>query len=115
MAWLYPSVQRQCHPEKISKRHQRYEYLEFIPTMRGEHDLNAPMADFDPSGFIGRTFLKIPEDNGEHHRARILEVLKASADIIADKPEMAKFQCSINNGASEEIVTYNDFLPLSGR
>lgn len=86
-----------------------HEGFEFIPTTREEHDANAPMADFEPEELLRRTFLKIPEDNGERHRATIMEAPKETEDIIADKPEMVKFRCSVNNGQCEEILAYNEF------
>ena len=58
-----------------------------------------PMPTFDPSDFIGRTFLLLPEENGERHRAK---VTGQAAEIIdqdnGQRIDYINFILDIGNG-----------------
>ena len=68
------------------------------------------MPNLDPEALIGRTFLRLPEENGERFRAKILEAINENEAKCANNPDMIKFRCSVNNDEYEEIVTYNQIL-----
>ena len=71
---------------------------------------NRNMPIVDPIDLIGRTFLKEPDENGEMHRARIVECIKEHKNNIANDKLNIKFRCSVNNNEYEEIIAYNDLL-----
>ena len=66
-----------------------------------------PMADFDPTDLIGRTYLCEPDEDGNVHRAKIQELLDDHQRGLSANPDFIKFRCSVNDGEYEEIVTYN--------
>ena len=70
------------------------------------------MASFDPKSLIGHTYLKMPETNGNHYRAKIVEAIKDNQHEIAKNPQMCKFHCSVNNGEYEEIMVYGQLCKL---
>jgi hypothetical protein len=79
------------------------------------HDITSVPDDsqvpaFNPADLIGRTFLSDPTDNGEIHRAKIVEMLKDHQGKVNENPTMMKFLVSINNDQAEEIITYNKLL-----
>jgi len=68
------------------------------------------MPTFDPEDLIDRTFLKLPEENGERFRAKIIDAIRDRDGKIATDPAFIKFRCSVNDDEYEEIVAYNDIL-----
>ena len=70
---------------------------------------------FNPEELIGRTFLMDTQDNGEKHRAKIVQMLEDHESDINDNPTMIKFRLSINNDAAEDIITYNRLLDFLSR
>ena len=55
----------------------------------------------------------LPEEDGSRRRAEIVEALEAQDLIIANKPEMVRFRCSIDQGKQEEIMTHNDICKFA--
>jgi hypothetical protein len=80
----------------------------FVDGIDGERTQELP--EFNPEDLIGRTFLKLPEDNGERFRAKILEAIVDNDAQLAKDPAMVKFRCSINDDQYEEIFAYNQIL-----
>ena len=83
------------------------------------HDITEPLTDkvptpqvpvFDPEDLVGRTFLLDPNENGEIHRARIVELLNDHETNVKENPTMLKFRLSVNNDQAEEVITYNKLL-----
>jgi len=70
----------------------------------------ATMATYDPSELIGCTFLKLPEDDDQGFRAKIVEVIEERDWDLAGKPENIKFCCSVSDNEYEEIVSYNEII-----
>jgi len=68
------------------------------------------MPMFDPSGFIGCTFLKESEEDGQHFCTKIVEAIVENEEQLANEPEKIKFCCSVNDDEYEEIITYNEIL-----
>ena len=69
------------------------------------------MPTFDPSDLIGRTFLLLPEENGERLRAK---VTRQVVDIIdqdnGQRVENINFILDIGNVKVEELISYNQLL-----
>ena len=57
---------------------------------------------FNPEELIGRTFLMDQQENGEVHRARIVQMIEDHESDVKDNPTMIKFRLSINNDALED-------------
>jgi Reverse transcriptase (RNA-dependent DNA polymerase) len=81
------------------------------------HDITTPEPPsqppppvFNPEELIGRTFLLDKQENGEVHRAKIVQLIEDHESDVKDNPTMIKFRLSINNDAAEEIITYNRLL-----
>ena len=62
------------------------------------------MALFDPDDLIGRTYLTIPEDNGEKFRARVVQKIRDSSEHKVQ--DRVKFLIRIDDKQVDELVTY---------
>ena len=76
---------------------------------------SSPVPVFSPEDLIGRTFLIDPQENGEIHRARIVEMLDDHENNVNENPTLKKFRLSINNDQAEEVITYNRLLEYISR
>ena len=65
---------------------------------------------FDPSDLVGRTFLLPEQEDGQQHRAKIVELLEDHESKRDDNPTRIKFQCSVDNDRYEEVLTYAEML-----
>ena len=64
-----------------------------------------PMANIDIPIPFGSSFLLPPEDNGEHHMAKIIDI-----DHHGPPLEDMKFKLKINKDQAEEIMSYNQLM-----
>jgi hypothetical protein len=64
----------------------------------------------DYSDLIGRTFLMDELEDGQKHRARIVEAVQDHEDDVATSPDHVKFKVSVNEDQYEEILSYNDIV-----
>ena len=64
-----------------------------------------PMANIDIPNLLGRSFLLPPEDNGERHMAKIIDI-----DDHGQTLEDIKFKLKINKDQAEEIMSYNQLM-----
>jgi hypothetical protein len=69
-----------------------------------------PMAGFNPSEIIGRTYLGALEEDGQQFRTRIVKAIVDHNDDIHKYLDKTKFLVSVNNDAYEEIVSYNEIV-----
>ncbi len=69
---------------------------------------NTPI--FNPVDLVGRSFLMNEQENGERHRATIVEAIEDQESDLESNPTRIKFKCSINNEQYEDILTYADVL-----
>ena len=76
----------------------------------GELEQGKSMPTIEPGDLIGRTFLKLPEDDGRRYRAKIIEAIEEKNKNLANHPDKIKFRCSVNNDEYEEIVSYNNIV-----
>ena len=73
----------------------------FVKSQTGEDEDNPiPMANIDIPNLLGRSFLLPPEDNGERHMAKVIDI-----DDHGQTLEDIKFKLKI-----EEIMSYNQLM-----
>ena len=78
----------------------------FVQSQTGEDEDNPiPMANIDIPNLLGRSFLLPPEDNGERHMAKIIDI-----DDHGQTLEDIKFKLKINKDQAEEIMSYNQLM-----
>ena len=81
-------------------------FEQFVSSQSGEDEDNPiPMANIDFPIPFGRCFLLPPEDNGEHHMAKIIDI-----DDHGPPLEDMKFKLKINKDQAEEIMSYNQLM-----
>ena len=78
----------------------------FVKSQSGEDEDNPiPMANIDIPNLLGRSFLLPPEENGERHMAKIIDI-----DDHGPPLEDIKFKLKINKDQAEEIMSYNQLM-----
>ena len=81
-------------------------FEQFDKSQTGEDEDNPiPMANIDIPNLLGRSFLLPPEDNGERHMAKIIDI-----DDHGQTLEDIKFKLKINKDQAEEIMSYNQLI-----
>ena len=81
-------------------------FEQFVKSQSGEdEDHPIPMANIDIPNLLGRSFLLPPEDNGERHMAKIIDI-----DDHEQPLEDIKFKLKINKDQTEEIMSYNQLM-----
>ena len=65
---------------------------------------------FNPVNLIGRTFLLKPQENGERHRARIIDAIHGFNDDLGRNPIRIKFKLSINGDQFKDLMAYNKIM-----
>ena len=81
-------------------------FEQFVKSQSGKDEDNPiPMDNIDIPNLLGRSFLLPPEDNGEHHMAKIIDI-----DDHGQTLEDIKFKLKINKDQAEEIISYNQLM-----
>ena len=81
-------------------------FEQFVNSQSGEDEDNPiHMDNIDIPNLLGRSFLLPPEDNGERHMAKIIDI-----DDHGQPLEDIKFKLKINKDQAEEIMSYNQLL-----
>ena len=81
-------------------------FEQFVNSQFGEDEDNPiHMANIDIPNLLGRSFLLPPEDNGEHHMAKIIDI-----DDHGQPLEDINFKLKINKDQAEEIMSYNQLM-----
>ena len=81
-------------------------FEQFVKSQSGEdEDHPIPMANIDIPNLLGRSFLLPPEDNGERHMAKIIDI-----DDHEQPLEDIKFKLKFNKDQTEEIMSYNQLM-----
>ena len=81
-------------------------FEQFANRQSGEDEDNPiHMANIDIPNLLGRSFLLPPEDNGEHHMAKIIDI-----DDHGQPLEDIQFKLKINKDQAEEIMSYNQLM-----
>jgi len=79
-----------------------------FPDSPTDSNRKSPLPGFEPDSLLGRTFLLPTQDNGERHRAKIIETITPTGDD--PKLDQVKFLISIPDAQAEEIVAYNEIV-----
>ena len=81
-------------------------FEQFVNSQSGEDEDNPiHMANIDIPNLLGRSFLLPPEDNGERHMAKIIDI-----DDHGPPLEDIKFKLKINKDQAEKIMSYNQLM-----
>ena len=81
-------------------------FEQFVNSQSGEDEDNPiHMANIDIPNLLGRSFLLPPEDNGEHHMAKIINI-----DDHGQPLEDLKVKLQMNKDQAEEIMSYNQLM-----
>ena len=79
---------------------------QFVNSQSGEDEDNSiHMATIDIPNLPGRSFLLPPDDNGERHMAKIINI-----DDHGQPLEDIKFNLKVNKDKAEEIMSYNQLM-----
>ena len=102
---LYPQQSKNSLPiDPFDESTPNFEH--FVKSQSGEDEDNPiPMVNIDIPNLLGRSFLLPPEDNGEHHMAKIIDI-----DDHGPPLEDIKFKLKINKDQAEEIMSYNQLM-----
>ena len=84
------------------------DYLKFI---RDSLVTNNPVETkrLPPKDLIGRSFLMPPNEDGEHVRAKIVQLVGKMRHQAHQHPEYVKVKCRVND-KYDEVVAYNDIV-----
>ena len=81
-------------------------FEQFVQSQSGKDEYNPiPIANIDIPNLLGRSFLLPPEDNGERHMAKIIDIEDHGQPL-----EDIKFKLKINKDQAEEIMSYNQLM-----
>ena len=81
-------------------------FEQFVKSQSGEDEDNPIlMANIDIPNLLGRSFLLPPEDNGERHMAKIIEI-----DDHGQTLEDINVKLKISKDQAEEIMSYNQLM-----
>ena len=81
-------------------------FEQFVKSQSGEDEDNRiHMANIDIPNLLGRSFLLPPEDNGERHMAKIIDI-----DDHGQPLEDIKFKLKINKDQADKIMSYNQLM-----
>ena len=102
---LYPQQSKNSLPlDPFDESTANFE--QFVNSQSGEDEDNPiHMANIDIPNLLGRSFLLPPEDNEEHHMAKIIDI-----DDHGQPLEDIKFKLKINKDQAEEIMSYNQLM-----
>jgi hypothetical protein len=64
----------------------------------------------DPKDLIGRTFLKVLEEDGQRFRARVVCAVLDNEDNVKKDSRDMKFICEVLNSKVDEMYAYNKIL-----
>ena len=103
-----PNLETEPHPHLRSRLDDLIE--EQNEDSQGELVGNkVSMPIIHPEELIGKTFL-FPQEDGQVHRATIIEAIKDHEYLTENNPNFLKFKCSINDDLYEEVLAYHQIL-----
>ena len=68
------------------------------------------MPVFNPNDLVGRTFLMDQQEDGQRHRARIVQAIEDLEAQVEKNTDRIKFRVSVNEDEFEDVLTYNEVL-----
>ena len=93
-----------CHLILLMNPTPTFEH--FVNSQSGEDEDNPiPMTNIDIPNLLGRSFLLPPEDNGERHMAKIVDI-----DDHGQPLEDIQFKLKTSKDQAEEIMSYNQLM-----
>ena len=97
-------------PLNISEK--PYEFIKQLHQniSNGETPDKPSMPIIEPADLIGRSFLLPEREDGEHHRTRIVELIKEHDNRTNNDANHVKFKCSVNNDQYKQILAYDDIM-----
>ena len=91
-------------PDRLDASTPNFE--QFVKSQSGaDEDNPIPMANIDIPNLLGRSFPLPPDDNGERHMAKSIDI-----DDHGQPLEDIKFKLKINKDQAEEIMSYNQLM-----
>ena len=69
-----------------------------------------PLPGFNPSDLIGRSFLDIPQEDGQTFRFKIVKAIAERNTDIDKHPDKVKFLAQTSDKKREQIFTYREIL-----
>ena len=57
---------------------------------------------FNPADLLGRTFLMEPQEDGQRHRAKIVQLIEDHENEVANNPTRIKFCITVNEDKGED-------------
>ena len=83
----------------------------------GESESEQPSTPiFNPQDLVGRTFLMDKQEDGQRHRAKIVQLIEDFESDVAQNPTRIKFLCKhLDGDTAEEVITYNQMLDFISR
>jgi hypothetical protein len=70
---------------------------------------------FDIKGLLGGTFITNPTEEGEQHRAEVVEACSTGETTADGQDAMLRFKCKHGDRFLEEVMSYNKMLELCDR
>ena len=86
---------------------------EIIRSRSGLDEDKLPIIDI--KGLLGRTFITNPNDEGEQHRAKVLEMHPTGETTADGKDAILRFKCQHGDRMFEEVMSYNKMLEWCDR
>jgi hypothetical protein len=74
------------------------------------HNKQDHLVIVNPYELVGRTFLMDPQDDGQHFRACIVDLVEDHQSKEHKSDNHHKFCISINDNQYEEVITYNELM-----
>ncbi len=91
---ISPSIVKSCHDSDENK----------------DANKQVKMPIFQPTELVGRTLLVEPQEDGQCHRAHIVQAIEEQEDDLAHNSTRIQFLCLINDDKTEETIAYNEVL-----
>ncbi len=74
------------------------------------HNKQDDLSIVDPYEHVGCTFLMDHQDDGQHFRAHIVDLVKDHQSKLRKSDDHHKFCISFNDDQYEEVITYNELM-----
>ena len=86
---------------------------EIVKSRSGKEESELPTIDI--GNLVGRTFITNPDDDGEQHRAKVLEAYPTGDTTADGKDAILRFKCQQGDRMFEEVMSYNKMLEWCDR
>ena len=115
---LKPASEQRKEAEKDSKKDavsdteesSQSEEIRLRTEMEDAVNRGMPLPEFDIHEVIGKTFISMPDENGEQRRTKIVDVDVDDEKAVDRNEQMLRFKCQVGEDTFEEVLTYNQML-----